>query len=80
MPIAQTKPKNATHAGSVVQVVGVVVDVAFTDKGLPPINHAPQTTPRCAVACSWGQAPTRGNPGRAGHCGFRRARAFTVDA
>jgi F-type H+-transporting ATPase subunit beta len=43
MPIAQTKPKNATHAGSVVQVVGVVVDVSFADKVLPPINNALQT-------------------------------------
>lgn len=36
--------KKATYVGQIIQVVGVVVDVEFTDKHLPPINNALQVT------------------------------------
>jgi len=40
----QTKDKPNTNTGQVVQVVGVVVDVEFDGKHLPPINYALQAT------------------------------------
>jgi len=39
-----TKEKTKTGVGTVVQVVGVVVDVEFDDKTLPPINNALKVT------------------------------------
>ena len=40
MPLTETKTKATTHQGSVVQVVGVVVDVEFADRKVPQINTA----------------------------------------
>ena len=40
MPLTDVKTKSASHTGSVVQVVGVVVDVEFADRKVPPINTA----------------------------------------
>ena len=40
MPLTTTKKKATGHAGSVVQVVGVVVDVEFADRQVPAINNA----------------------------------------
>lgn len=40
MPLTEVKKKAATHEGSVVQVVGVVVDVEFADRKVPQINTA----------------------------------------
>jgi F-type H+/Na+-transporting ATPase subunit beta len=34
------KAKKATYVGQIIQVVGVVVDVEFNEKNLPPINNA----------------------------------------
>ena len=40
MPLTEVKSKATTHEGSIVQVVGVVVDVEFADRKVPPINTA----------------------------------------
>jgi F-type H+-transporting ATPase subunit beta len=40
MPLTETKTKAATHEGSVVRVVGVVVDVEFADREVPKIYTA----------------------------------------
>src|SRR5689334_11226664 len=40
MPLTEVKTKASTHQGVVVQVVGVVVDVEFADRKVPPINTA----------------------------------------
>lgn len=43
MPLTEVKNKAATHEGSIVQVVGVVVDVEFADRKVPPIYTALKT-------------------------------------
>jgi F-type H+-transporting ATPase subunit beta len=40
MPLTEVKAKAGTHAGSIVQVVGVVVDVEFADRKVPAIYTA----------------------------------------
>jgi len=43
MALTEVKTKAGTHQGSVVQVVGVVVDVEFADRKVPPIYTALKT-------------------------------------
>ena len=40
MPLTEVKTKASSHAGKIVQVVGVVVDVEFADRKVPQINTA----------------------------------------
>jgi len=40
MPLTEVKTKAGTHVGSIVQVVGVVVDVEFADRKVPKIYTA----------------------------------------
>jgi F-type H+-transporting ATPase subunit beta len=40
MPLTEIKPKTTRRTGTVIQVVGVVVDVQFASGKIPPINYA----------------------------------------